>query len=121
MARIELDFVTPKLVEEAHKQALLAQAQRRQNFADVGMRAARARDGKLLRALEAGSEFLDKLTDQQHGRTMRSPDATFGETKGTTESQLWREAYRLCDEGNPIGNLQWIYGAAAWICGYNPR
>ena len=35
-----------------------------------------------------------------------------------TESQMWREAYRLCDEGNPIQNFEWIYGAAAVLCGY---
>lgn len=112
-------FITPVLVEMAHGKAIEAQARGKQSFADTGYRAALARDPKLLKALERGAEILDKLTDAQHGRTMRAPDALHGETKGTTESQLWRESYRLCDEGRPIRNFEWIYGAAAWICGYN--
>jgi hypothetical protein len=55
----------------------------------------------------------------QFGQTMRSRTATPGEQVGTTEAQLWREAYRLCDNGEPLRNYEWIYGAAAWLCGYN--
>ena len=113
------NFVTPVMVEIAHGKACQAQATGRQSFADTGYRAALARDPKLLKALEIGANILDKMTDDQHGRTMRAPDALNGETKGTTEAALWRESYRLCDEGNPIRNLEWIYGAAAWLCGYN--
>jgi hypothetical protein len=117
---VELEqFITSELVEIAHGKACQAQAMGRQSFADTGYRAALARDPKLLKALEAGANILDKMTDQQHGRTMRAPDATHGETKGTTEAQLWRESYRLCDEGTPIRNMEWIYGAAAWLVGYN--
>lgn len=113
------EFITPERVEHAHALAVKAQAQQRQGFARTGWRAAQARDPKLLKALEKGAEILDKMTEAQFGRTMRSVNASYGETKGTTEAQLWREAYRLCDEGNPIQNFEWIYGAAAWLCGYN--
>jgi hypothetical protein len=91
----------------------------RQSFADTGFRAARARDPKLLIALEVMAETTGKMQEAQMGRLMRSPDAKFGETKGTTEHQLCREAYRLCDAGNPIENFSWIYGAAAYLCGFN--
>ena len=52
-------------------------------------------------------------------RLMRDPNAKFGETKGTTQHQLCREAYRMVDQGTPIRNFEWIYGAAAYLCGYN--
>jgi len=116
-------FITPAMVEEAHRQAMLAQEQRRQSFADTGWRAALARDSKLLKALEIGAETIEKVSENQFGRTMRTAaeEDKHKYQQGTTESQLWREAYRLCDEGRPIRNFEHIYGAAAWLCGFNPR
>ena len=116
------EFITAGRVEHAYGLAMKAQLNRRQSFADTGWRAALARDPKLLKALEKGAEVVEKLQENQFGRTMR----TAGEEEkhkykaGTTEAQLWREAYRLCDEGTPIRNFEWIYGAAAWLCGFNP-
>jgi hypothetical protein len=116
--RVELDdFLTVQRVEWAHGQACIAQQQHRQNIADVGWRAALARDPRLLKTLEIGAEKIGKLGEEQNGRTRRSAD-TFAESVEHTEFQLWREAYRLCDEGNPIRNFEWIYGAAAILCGY---
>ena len=42
------------------------------------------------------------------------------ERRYTTETQLWREAYRMVDEGKAkdVPHLKWIYGAAAFLCGY---
>lgn len=113
------DSLTPERIEFAYGTAVKARDANRQSFADTGYRAALCRDAKLLIALEAMAETTGKMQEAQMGRLMRSPDATFGETKGTTEHQLCREAFRLCDEGNPIRNFEWIYGAAAWLCGYN--
>jgi len=113
-------FVNRKAIEEAYHQAKKAQAEGRQSFADAGWRAALAHDPKLLKVLEKGAEITDKMTDEQYGRTMRSPDTRYCDTKGTTEAHLWREAYRLCDEGRPIRNFEWLYGGAAWLCGYGP-
>ena len=112
------EFITPEKVEFACGLATKYQAMGKQSCADTGYRAALARDPKLLKVLEKGAEIVDKMTEQQYGRTMRDISATYGETKGTTEAQLWREAYRLCDEGKPIRNFEWIYFAAAWLCGY---
>jgi len=106
-------------VEWAYGQAIKNRDLRNQSFADTGWRAARARDPMLLIALEVMAEATGRMQEDQMGRTMRSPDATFGESKGTTVHQLCREAYKLCDEGNPIRNFEWIYGAAAYLCGYN--
>jgi hypothetical protein len=117
---VELEeFLSPGRVEEAHRQAILQQERGNQSFANTGWRAAEARDDRLLKVLEKSSEIIDKIQEQQLGRTMRGVSTTFAESKGTTEAQMWREAYRLCDEGNPIRNFEWIYGAAAWLAGYN--
>ena len=119
-AYIELEnFITLPRVEEAHRRAQLNCDRRNQAWAATGWRAAVARADKLLKVLEMSANIMAKEQDSQLGRTMRDPGATFGETKGTTEVQMWREAYRLMDEGNPIRNFEWIYGAAAWLCGYN--
>lgn len=112
------EFITPGRVEYAHGLAMKNMSLRRQSFADTGWRAARAGDPKMLLALEKAANILDKMTDAQHGRTIRSMSATHGETKGTTEAQLWRNAYTTMDNGTPEQNYEWIYGAAAWLCGY---
>lgn len=115
---IDIETWSDERIEYAYGLASRAQIERWQWFADVGMRAARARDPKLLRALEACAESTERLSEQQTGRTRRDIDVEYGLTKGHTEAQMYREAYRLCDEGNPIQNFEWIYGAAAWLCGY---
>lgn len=112
------EFITPERVEWAYGRAIMAQHMGRQNFADTGWRAALARDARLLKALEKGAEIVAKMDEDQRGRTRRSTEK-FDETVETTTTQLWKEAYRLCDEGRPIRNFEWIYGAAALLCGYN--
>ena len=96
----------------------LAQVTRQQRFANAGMRAARERDPRLLKALEKAAEVVTKMDENQRGRTRRATEH-FSEAGETTETQLFREAYRMADQGTPIVNLKWIYGAAAWLCGYN--
>lgn len=110
--------LTDKAIEKAYARALQAHEARWIGFAEAGMRAARARDPKLLKALERMAESTHKLQEEQIGRFMRDPGSTYGESRGTTEHQLCREAFRLCDEGNPIEHLAWIYGAAAYLCGF---
>ena len=112
------DFLTDARIEAAYGLTCRMRDARNQGFADVGYRAAIARDPKLLKALERMAESTNKLQERQMGRLMRSSDATHGETRGTTEHQLCREAYRMVDQGTPIRNFEWIYGAAAHLCGY---
>ncbi len=117
---VELEeFITLERVEYAHGLAIRYQQEGRQSFADVGLRAARARDPKLLKALEKGAELIGKASEAQMGFTRRGIDVPFAHTKEHTESQLWREAYRMVDQGTPIANFQWIYGSAAYLAGYN--
>lgn len=110
--------LTPGRVEYAYGLASKAQHKRYQVFADMGMKKARERDPRMLKALEKMAEFTGAAQENQVGQTIRSTHATFGETRGTTEHQLCREAYKACDQGQPIPHLEWIYGSAAWLCGY---
>jgi hypothetical protein len=110
--------VTAQHVEAAYQQAIKMQQLRNRRWAEIGWRAAQARDEKLLKVLEKASEILSRMDEEQRGRTRRAADK-FSEQVETTETQLFREAYNTMDRGNPVENLIWIYGAAAWICGYN--
>lgn len=110
--------LTDAMIEHAYGKAVRARDDKYQGFADTGYRAAVNRDAKLLLALEVMAESTNRLQEAQMGRSMRDPTADFGTTKGTTVHQLCREAYRMADQGTPLRNFEWIYGAAAYLCGY---
>jgi tRNA A37 N6-isopentenylltransferase MiaA len=112
------EFITPERVEYAYGLAMKRQQSRADWWADIGWRAAQERDPRLLKALEKAAEVVTKMDENQRGRTRRATEH-FSEAGETTETQLFREAYRMADQGTPIVNLKWIYGAAAWLCGYN--
>ena len=116
---VELEeVVTAERVEWAYHHAMNAQSRRNQRFADVGMRAARERDGRLLKVLEKSASILSKMDEDQRGQTRRSASATYAEQRETTVTQLWKAAYETVDKGTPTQHLEWIYGAAAYMCGY---
>ena len=118
MASIEIpEWISESTVERAYRMALKAQGLNDNRFAQKGMRAARARDGKLLLALEGSAEVLQKMQERQHGRTQRDASTPFSHKVDLTEFALWREAYKLCDEGRPTLHFCWIYGAAAVLAG----
>lgn len=118
-AHVELEeWITPERVEYAYGLAMKRQQTRAEWWADVGLKAAKARDPKLLKALERAAEIVSKMDEEQRGRTRRAAEHLNMQTE-TTETQLFREAYRMVDKGTPIEELKWIYGAAAWLCGYN--
>jgi len=110
--------LTDEMVEHAYGKAVRARDDQYQTFADTGFRAALKRDAKLLAALEVMTESTGRLQEHQMGRSMRDPSADFGTTKGTTVHQLCREAYRMADQGTALRNFEWIYGCAAYLCGY---
>jgi len=117
-AAIEIpEWINETTVERAYRNALRAMSLRRVAFSEKGMRAARARDNRLLKALEGAAEVLHRMQERQRGRTMRDASTPYGEQVDLTEYTLWREAYRLCDEGKPVPHLAWIYGAAAELAG----
>ncbi|MSQ55773.1 MAG: hypothetical protein EXR31_10445 [Betaproteobacteria bacterium] len=123
MARLELpDFVTERSVERAYVRAKQMQddymASRGRRYADAwasrGVRAAKARDGKLLRFLEFSVEVLARLNDTQQSRLEQAGL----HRQDYTEFSLWKAAMSKADElgrdeSCDPGVFRWIYGAAA--------
>jgi len=113
-AFVELpEWINQNTVEEAYRLCKMAQEGRRQSLANAGMRAARARDARLLKALEGGAEVLHRMSERQLGGTFN----VGGLRVQSTEFQLWRNAYERADEGVADGHYEWIYGAAALLAG----
>ena len=85
------------------------------SLAEKGMRVARAQNPTLLRTLDACAEVMDTIEDEQRGRTRRSTkDANRAKSH---EASMFREAYRLADEGNADMVFAFIYTAAAEYAG----
>lgn len=113
--RVEVEsFITRETVEWAYRECKRAQVQRRESLAAQGWRAAKARDPKLLKALEGGAAILQKMSEEQIGTHGMDIGGIWVES---TEYQLWREAYKAADEGQPLRNFEWIYFAAALLAG----
>ena len=111
------EFFTPERVEWAYRMAMRDQRDQRVRYAGMAMRAAEARDAKLLKAMEKGAEIVTRMDEEQRGRTRRASDV-LAEQSETTETQLWRESYRLMDEGKPIENFRWMYLAGMYLAGF---
>lgn len=117
-AQIEIPWVTEGAVEHAYGRALQAQERKDQQFMLCGLRAARAKNPKLLLALERGAEIIDRVAERQQGRSRRDASLSLGERTEFTEAQLWKRAYEFADKGDPLPQLGWIYGAAAVLAGF---
>lgn len=109
-------FVNEATIEAAYTLGVRCQGERRQSFAATGMRAARARDPKLLKALEGGANVLRRMSERQLGQAFTT---STGIRVDATEYNLWKSAFECVDKGEPIKNLEWVYGMAAWLCGYS--
>lgn len=86
-------------------------------IAHAGMRAAHARDPKLLLVLEKGSEVLLRMSESQLGKTFTHA----GRRMDATEHQMWRNAYTACDAGHADPTYDWIYATAACMAGLISR
>jgi len=117
-AYVELeDWVTIEAVEDAHRRAMREMENPYTTFGEVGWRAARARDPKLLKVLEIAANQIMQLEEDQRREEMRTTE-WFAYQRFSTETQLWREAYKTVDAGTPVEQLKWIYGAAAKLAGF---
>ena len=112
------DWAGIEHVEAAYREAVRQMDKRNERWAEIGWRAAQRRDERLLRALSKAAETITKFDEAQRGRTRRCA-ARLSESIETTETQLFQAAYTTLLSGKPIENLKWIYGAGAWLCGYN--
>lgn len=117
-AYIELEnWVNARSVENAYRAAKRALEDRNITFGEVGWRAAQKRDPRLLKVLELACSAITRLEEDQRREEMRTTEM-FSRQRYSTDTQLWQAAYKTVDEGKPIENLKWIYGAAAKLAGY---
>jgi hypothetical protein len=117
MASIELPYpITRKTVEDAYRMGKIAQRDGNARFVLVGRRAAKARDPKLLLALQKGAAVLQKMTEEQAGQ--HGFDVG-GQRVQHTEFQIWKNAYAAVDAGRSEDERQYMhfYGMAALLAG----
>lgn len=115
---MELDeFMSPRRIEWAYGESqrlLRRDRERYETFARQAWRAAKARNPRMLMALDRGSAHLQKLSEQQAGQ--HGFDVA-GYYVHATEFQLWRNAYTTMDSGTPEQNYEPIYLAAGILAG----
>lgn len=109
--------VTYSRLEDAWRRAKEARASDSLAYAELGMRAAKARDPRLMKALERGAEVMDAARENQVGQYQRMTSTSFADKAVPTEVQMWRRAYEFADRGEPLIQLQWVYGMAADLAG----
>ena len=115
-AAIELPYpVDAYTIERTWMRAQLFQEEEQFRLAHQGMRAAKARDKKLLLCMGKAAEVLTKMHDEQRGEEQRSSSDYRRAT--ATPVQMVQEAYRLADEGTPIEQFSWIYAAFGELAG----
>ena len=106
------EFVTRQTVERAYRRAKQEQEKGNHGYAKRGMNCARARDPKLLMVLEKAAEILVAVSNEQYGEYRQRRDIPYSHKVEPTEVQMWKEAYKTCDNGDPCEPLMWIYGCA---------
>ena len=108
------EFVNERTIENAWRRTTSARDSRDERIALAGYRAARARDSKLMLALDLGAKVMLKMSERQFGQQGLDVNGLY---VPATESQLWRNAYETADRGTPERNYEWIYGMAALLAG----
>ena len=111
------EFFSPGRVEWAYRMAMRDQREGRQRNAARAFDFACKKNDKLLKAMEKGAEIIARMDEEQRGQTRRMAE-NLSEQVETTETQLWRESYRLMDEGRPIQNFAWMYLAGMYLAGF---
>lgn len=109
------EWLNRDTIERVYGRAMRFQEEGRMGYAETGLRAARARDPKLLKCLEKGAEILTQMSVEQLGHHYSHA----GKRMDATEAQLWRAAFNAADNGDPAIQYRWIFGAAAELAGYN--
>ena len=122
-AHIEIqNSITDKSVEQAYRRAKQIQREfnsspRARSLVSQGMRAAKARDPKMLKTLDKCAEVLYAMQETQMGETQRQNSTARRERGDQVAVSLWREAFKLADRGTPIVQFQYVYAAAAELAG----
>ena len=110
--------INARTVEAMYARAMaLRRDDRNLHIAEIGLRAARARDPRLLVCLEKAAEVMHRMHEEQLGQFQRQKTTSYTERVKPTEVQLWQEAFRTADAGCPVSAFRWIYGVAAEYAG----
>lgn len=123
-ARLSLpEWANRSSVERAWACARQANLKHDNYAARVAMRAASARDDRLLMALEGMCKWIDYEAESQFGHTRRETGRAHAETVEATEAGLIKAAYTCLDKHTPGTNtaqldyFQYIYAGAAALAG----
>lgn len=121
-------FVNNKAVESmyrfaTHELRAMSERERLRLFVQA-RRAVKARDPKVMTVLDKGAEILAAMAEDQYGRTNRTSQDVW--RAPPTEFQIWREAYRLADEGtafadNDQSNFIEVYTSVCLFAGVISR
>ena len=111
--------INPKSVERVYARSLDLTDRQVVAAAEKGMRVARAQHPTLLRVLDACAERMAKIEEGQRGQTRRM--ARDNKRAGAHEASIFREAYRLADQGQATEHYCYIYAAAAEFAGLIER
>ena len=107
--------LTEESVEWAYKRAKYMQSNPSsvsESYGRRGMICAKQRDAKMLHVLEKATEIIYAQYLRQYGQYVQRDDIPENHKVVPTEVQMWREAYKMVDQGTPIENFKWIYGCA---------
>jgi hypothetical protein len=115
---IELAFpINEKTVEHAHRQIMRWKADGLTTYYTQAMRAVRARDPKLLAALERCTETMDRVVERQMGQTRRDHLVPVGERAYPMEAGQFKTAYEALQKGDVVDALGWTYAMAGLLAG----
>ena len=115
---ISIDYFSFSRIEKAYGRAVKKQEEQDWRWPLAGIRAAKARHPKMMMALERCAEVMHQEMENQSLSTRRSAE-TFGEQQEFTEFQMFREAFKMADEGHQdtMEHFLWIYGAVGLLIG----
>lgn len=106
-------------IENAYGVAIRKQEAREWSWAIPAMRAARDKSPRMMHALEKCALAMDKWADEQRSDLEAKAEELGHERLEHTESQMFREAYRMAaeDKYDTMEPFLWIYGAVGVLVG----
>ena len=107
-------------IEKAYSTAMRKQEERDHRWPRAALRAARDKSPKMMHALEKCALEMDKWADMQKSDLESKAKELGHERLEHTESQMFREAYRMAaeDKHDTMEPFLWIYGAVGMLCGF---
>jgi hypothetical protein len=112
---VEKAYITAKDMQKQANKGTRDEQIEAERFAQRGMRAVKSKDLLTLRVLEQATEILLKISNEQFGQYRQRSDIPESHRVEPTTVQMWREAYKMADQGTPLENFRWVYGCACQL------